>query len=325
MKKVAAVIFDRVNALDVTGPLEALAAVRDVAGTPGYDIAIWSLDGSQVRAESGIVLGGEPLPATPDAFDVLIVPGGAGLREPHRSAMFCEWLRTHEHRFERIVSVCTGAYALAEAGFLDGRCATTHWSFAADFAGRFPEVAVEQDALFLRDGKFATAGGVASGMDLALAIIEEDLGAEVARSVARWLVVFLRRGGRERQFSAPLRMEYAARDRLRDIGSWIAANLDADLTVESLAHRANLSVRQFTRRFRDSFGVPPATYVARQRLERARRALEKGGVPLEKLRRETGYGSVDGFRRAFQRQFGISPREYRRRLVSGLAMREPLQ
>lgn len=313
MRTVAVILFEGVNALDVAGPLEAFAAVRDESGAPAYAISCWSLDGGTVRSESGLQLSGEPLPDRPGRTDLLIVPGGAGLREPVRLAKAARWLGTHHERFQRIASVCTGAFALAESGLVDGQRATTHWRFAGELAARYPRVRVDPDALFIRDGKFFSSAGIAAGIDLSLALIELDHGARIATSVARELVVFLRRTGAQAQFSEPLKLQMRASDRLSSVCAWAANNLGADLSVPSLAQRAGLSERQFARLFVASFATPPAQYFARLRLDAARTALGQSRTSVDAVAHSVGFRSADGLRRAFEKRFGITPGEYQRR------------
>lgn len=317
MKTIAILLFEQVNALDVTGPLEAFAAARYDNGAPWYSARTWSLDRRTVTSESGVRLVADGTIGDAERADLLIVPGGAGIREPARLARAARWLRRHHRRFRRITAVCTGAYALAESGLLDGRKAATHWRFASDLARRYPRVTVEGDALFVKDGKYYSSGGITAGIDLAMSLIEEDCGPRVAMDVARELVVFLRRGGGQAQFSEPLRFQSVASSKLSGVCAWAAANLAADLSVEALAARAHLSPRQFSRLFRDTFDVPPARYVARLRLDAARVALAQPDAMVEQVARLTGFKSVEGFRRAFEKHFGIAPSQYQRRFSLG--------
>lgn len=311
-RTVAVLLYDRVHAVDVAGPSEALATARTEEGAPGYTVTFWSLDGGPVRTESGLTLLPDG-PADPErGADLLLVPGGRGVREPELLPRLAAWLRAHHPRFPTVVSVCTGAYALAEAGLLDGRRATTHWAHAEDLRRRYPEVEVDADALFLQDGKFVTSGGVTAGIDLALELIAHDVGHEASARVAREMVVFTRRSGSQAQFSEPLRLMARAPDRLAEVVRWAANHLDADLTVRALARRALLSPRQFSRRFREAFGEPPAAYVRRLRLDGARVLLEQGVHP-QKVGPAVGFTSMDGFRRAFEKRLGVTPGEYRTR------------
>ncbi len=311
-RTVAVLLYDRVNAIDVTGPLEAFATANSKSERDVYRIVSWAIADPVVRTESGLRLMADELVPKRPRGDVLILPGGAGVREERTLQALAGWLREHGRRFERVASVCTGAYALAESGLIDGRSVTTHWAFAADLRKRYPRVRVRPDALFLSDGRYYSSGGVTSGIDLALDLIERDLGVSMAMNVARELVVFLRRTGSQTQFSLPLRMQAQAAGRLGDVCRWAASHLDEDLSVESLATRAGLSARQFSRRFSAAFGAPPAAYIKRLRLDAGRTLLGEG-IGIAQVAHATGFGSSDGFRRAFESRFGVSPGEYQKR------------
>ncbi|MEL7492017.1 MAG: DJ-1/PfpI family protein [Pseudomonadota bacterium] len=311
-RTVAVILFDQVNAIDVAGPLEAFADATDDNGQCMYKIASWTIDELVVRTESGLKLCADrKAPLRPQA-DILIVPGGKGIRDERTLRLLADWLKKHNAKFDRIASVCTGAYALAEAGILNGRKVTTHWAFCADLQKRYPDLQVHADALFLRDGRFYSSGGVTAGIDLALDLIETDCGGAAAMKAARELVVFLRRTGSQKQFSMPLQMQSTASDRLNDVCKWAASNLQSDLSIETLAARAGLSARQFSRRFHEAFGSPPAAYIKRMRLDAGRTMLGQG-VSISRAAHGSGFASPDGFRRAFEGQYGISPSEYQKR------------
>ncbi|OIJ93076.1 GlxA family transcriptional regulator [Streptomyces monashensis] len=304
------VLFDGVQSLDVTGPMEVFAGAEK--HTPGsYRIRTASLDGGPVRTSSGLTL--VPDGALTAASDphTLVVPGGAGTRAP--DPRLIDWLRAHGPRARRLVSVCTGAILLAAAGLLDGRRATTHWAYCDKLARDHPAVTVEPDPIYVRDAEVATSAGVTSGIDLALALVEEDLDRDVALDIARHLVVFLRRPGNQAQFSAQLAAQTAQRAPLREVQQWITEHPAGDLTVESLAARARLSPRHFARAFREETGMTPGRYVDRVRLEHARRLLEDTADGIEEIARAGGYGTPEAMRRAFLRALGTSPAEYRRR------------
>ncbi|MGP4011828.1 GlxA family transcriptional regulator [Streptomyces sp. 4N124] len=309
-RTVLVVLFDGVQSLDVTGPVEVFAGAEK--HTPGtYRIRTASVDGAPVRTSSGLTLVPDgALDAVPDPH-TLLVPGGQGTRRP--DALLTDWLREHGPRAERLVSVCTGAILLAEAGLLDGRRATTHWAYADKLAGDHPAVRVDADPIYIRDGQVSTSAGVTSGIDLALALVEEDLGREVALTIARHLVVFLRRPGNQAQFSAQLAAQTAQREPLREVQQWITEHPDADLTVEALAARARLSPRHFARAFQTETGMTPGRYVDRVRLEHARRLLEDTSDGIEEISRISGYGTPEAMRRAFVKSLGTAPAEYRRR------------
>ncbi|MFF8860637.1 GlxA family transcriptional regulator [Streptomyces sp. NPDC015139] len=304
------VLFDGVQSLDVTGPLEVFAgAERHTPGT--YRIRTASLDGGPVRASSGLTLVPDgALTEEPDPH-TLLVPGGEGTRSPDRR--LTDWLRARGPRAGRLVSVCTGAVLLAAAGLLDGRRATTHWAHCDRLARDHPAVRVDPEPIYVRDGHVSTSAGVTSGIDLALALVEEDLDRDVALAVARHLVVFLRRPGNQAQFSAQLAAQTAQRAPLREVQRWITEHPAGDLTVDSLAARARLSPRHFARAFRDETGTTPGRYVDRVRLEHARRLLEDSADGIEEISRASGYGTPEAMRRAFVRALGTPPAEYRRR------------
>ncbi|MGA8803441.1 MAG: helix-turn-helix domain-containing protein, partial [Solirubrobacterales bacterium] len=223
------------------------------------------------------------------------------------------WIRSAARRSRRVTSVCSGSFLLARAGLLEGKTVTTHWASTAELARRHPELKVDPKPIFVRDGDVWTSAGVTSGMDLSLALVEEDLGRKIAMEVARWLVLFLQRPGGQAQFSSHLQTQLAERRPLRELQSWIADNLDADLRVESLAERASMSGRNFARFFRRETGMTPAAYVEVLRVERARQLLEEASDPVELVAAQCGFGTPETMRRAFARRVGSTPAEYRSR------------
>jgi transcriptional regulator GlxA family with amidase domain len=330
MRTVLIVLFDGVQSLDVTGPLEVFAGAnrwqsgRDhsPAGPsgpdgPAYRIRTASLSGRPVRTSSGLrlapneSLGQDEILQDESGLDVLLVPGGEGTRDADPDLV--AWLSTHGPRAGRLVSVCTGAFLLAEAGLLDRRRVTTHWAYCATLAARFPEITVDPDPIFVTDGHVTTSAGVTAGIDLALALVEDDLGRDAALDIARHLVVFLRRPANQAQFSTQLAAQLADREPLREVQRWITDHPAADLSVETLASRASLSPRQFARAFAAEVGMPPGRYVDRVRLETARRRMEDTADGVEETARRCGYGTPEAMRRAFVRALGVSPAEYRRR------------
>ena len=316
MRTVLIVLFDGVQSLDVTGPLEVFAGAnrwhsgRD-QDRPAYLIRTASLGGGAVRTSSGLRLAPDEDLADEAGPDVLIVPGGEGTRRAEPALI--AWLRVQGPRARRLVSVCTGAFLLAEAGLLDRRRVTTHWAYCDTLAARFPEITVDPDPIFVRDGNVITSAGVTAGIDLALALVEDDLGRDAALDIARHLVVFLRRPANQAQFSTQLAAQLADREPLREVQRWIADHPAADLSVETLASLASLSPRQFARAFTAEVGMPPGRYVDRVRLETARRRMEDTSDGVEETARLCGYGTPEGMRRAFIRALGVSPAEYRRR------------
>jgi transcriptional regulator GlxA family with amidase domain len=317
VRTVLIVLFDDVQSLDVTGPLEVFAGARDHQGNRAYRVRTASLGGAGVRTTSGLGLapdGDLREQGREDPPDLLIVPGGKGARR--RDPELVAWVRDHAPRAPRVASVCTGAFLLAAAGLLDGRRATTHWSQCAALREQYPAVEVDPDPIYVKDGNFTTSAGVTAGIDLALALVEDDLGRDMALAIARQLVVFLRRPGNQAQFSAQLSAQVARRAPLRDVQQWIAEHPAGDLSVESLAERASLSPRHFARAFAAEVGMPPGRYVERTRLEAARRHLEDTAEGVEQTARACGYRTPEAMRRAFVEALGVSPAEYRRRFRS---------
>ncbi|MFE9811666.1 GlxA family transcriptional regulator [Streptomyces sp. NPDC005548] len=310
MRTVLIVLVDGVQSLDVTGPLEVFAGAEAYrAGS--YRVRTASLDGAPVRCSSGLVLVPDHTLAEAPAPHTLLVPGGRGTRRP--DPRLVDWLRAHGPGAERLVSVCTGAILLAAAGLLDGRRATTHWAYCEQLARDHPAVEVDPDPIYVRDGHVATSAGVTSGIDLALALVEDDLDRAAALTIARHLVVFLRRPGNQAQFSVQLAAQTARREPLREVQQWISEHPGADLSVESLAARARLSPRHFARAFQSETGMTPGRYVERVRLEHARRLLEDTPDGVEGISRASGYGTPEAMRRAFVKTLGSAPAEYRRR------------
>jgi transcriptional regulator GlxA family with amidase domain len=309
-------LFDDVQSLDVTGPLEVFTgATRYLAKqgnpTPPYRITTASIDGHPIRTSSGLTITPDTDLHHTDTPHTLLVPGGPGSRDPQPHLV--EWLRHNTNTAHRIVSVCTGAFLLAEAGLLTGRRATTHWQHCQRLADRHPDITVDPEPIYVRDGNIATSAGVTSGIDLALALVEEDIGRDAALTIARYLVVFLRRPGNQSQFSTHLRAQTAHREPLRDVQRWITEHPAADLSIDVLAHRASLSPRQFARAFTAETGATPGHYVDATRLETARRLLEDTDDPIEHIAHTSGYHTTEAMRRAFHRTLGLSPTEYRRR------------
>ncbi|MGW8800925.1 GlxA family transcriptional regulator [Streptomyces sp. NPDC055775] len=309
-RSVLVVLFDGVQSLDVTGPMEVFAGAARFPDVT-YDLRTASLDGAPVRTSVGLTLVPDGSLADAEPPHTLLVPGGQGTRAPDPALV--DWLRAHAPHAERLVSVCTGALLLAEAGLLDGHRATTHWVVAEHLARTYPAVEVDPDPIFVRDGKLATSAGVTAGIDLSLALVEEDFGRQIALTVARHLVVFLRRPGNQAQFSAQLTSQIARREPLREVQHWITAHPGDDLSVEALAARARLSPRHFARAFQAETGQTPGRYVERVRLEHARRLLEDTTDGVAHVAHACGYGTPEAMRRAFIKTLGTAPAEYRRR------------
>ena len=311
--------FDDVQALDVTGPWEVFNTAGLIVGR-APELRLLTPGGREVRANSGLRMAADGDIAGYDGdVGTLVVPGGLGVRDAIRDPGLVAAVGALAGRARRVAGVCTGAFLLAEAGLLDGRRATTHWASCDRLAEGYPEVAVESDPIFVRDGDVFTSAGVTAGMDLALALAEEDHGPGPALQAARMLVVYARRPGGQAQFSVQLSHQMAEREPIRELQGWIADNLESDLSVGELAGRVHLSERQFARVFRREVGTSPADYVERLRVERARSILETGRAPLDAVAARCGFAGAEVMRRAFQRRLGTSPREYRDRFRPPLA------
>ena len=314
--------------LDVLGPHEVFRGATDALaagvgrGAPYAPVVAGARRGL-VRSEGGLAIEATgslaSLASSRSPIDTLIVAGGRGARRAIEDRRLLSLVRRVAARSRRVASVCTGAYVLAAAGLLDGKRASTHWAYCDDLARRFPAVAVERDPIYVRDGSVWTSAGVTAGIDLALAMVEADLGRDVATTVARWMVVFVRRAGGQSQFSAQLAAQAAAREPLRDLQSWVLDHPSAPLDVPSLARRAGMSVRNFARAFRAETGLTPGAYVERARLDTARRLLETSSASVEEIARRSGFGTPESLRRAFVRRVGLAPREYRSRFGRDLA------
>ncbi len=322
-RRVVLVAFPDVQILDVTGPLEVFSSAtrehreRGMAGGPAYTVEVVARTKGPLATSSGVeIVASRALRDVRGGVDTLIVAGGVGTQAAVRDAALVDWIRRTGPRARRLASVCTGTFLLAEAGLLDGRRAVTHWRSCEQLARRYPRVRVEPDPIFIADGGVYTSAGVCAGMDLALALVEEDLGREIALAVAQRLVVFLKRPGGQSQFSAQLQAQQAEREPLQELQAWIVANPEADLSVEALAARIGMSPRNFARVFTREIGTTPARYVEQARIEAARRRLEESDAPIERVAGECGFGTAETMRRAFQRSLRVSPADYRGRFRS---------
>ena len=314
--RIGIVGFDEVTALDIVGPAEAFASALAGAGNGNlkrcYEISIIGLTNRRFVSESGIVFHPTAVLEFAPKIDTLVIPGGSGLREPAVNRKIATWIARKSKQFRRIASVCTGLYGLAATGLLENRRATTHWRFTADIARRFPKLRLEPNALFIKDGKFYSSAGVTAGIDLSLALIEEDFGSKVALAVARELVVYLKRPGGQEQFSEPLQFQTHADDRFAELATWMANNPHQKMSIDALARRVSLSPRQFYRRFKEQFGSSPAMFAETLRLNEARRRLTAAEASVKNVAESVGFNDPDSFRRAFTRRFRIPPSAFRR-------------
>jgi transcriptional regulator GlxA family with amidase domain len=319
-RHVALVAFPDVQTLDVVGPLEVFASAARWLTACGrrrddaYTVEILARAPGAVVTSSGVRLGVDrSLARARRGIDTLLVAGGVGVAAALRDRALLAWLKTSAPRVRRLGAVCSGTFLLAEAGLLDGRRATTHWRACDELARRYPRVTVEPDPIFVRDGRIYTSAGVTAGMDLALALVEEDHGRTVALHVARELVLFLRRPGGQSQFSAQLAAQAAEREPLKELQAWIAEHPGADLAVAALAGRVAMSPRNFARVFAHEVGLTPARYVEQVRVEAARRRLEESGAGVDAVAADCGFGSAESMRRAFLRTVRVTPSAYRSR------------
>lgn len=326
-RRVMMLVYDAAQVLDIAGPIQLLStAVTLPGGKPVYDIELVAEERGPVSTTSGLVLRvdrsiGDVSPAELADIDTFMVTGGLGSRAAMEDERLLAFVRQAAAPARRVVSICTGAVILAAAGLLEGRRATTHWAFAPTMRKRFPGVTVEEDAIYVRDGKFWTSAGVTAGMDLALALIEEDAGREMALTLARQHVMYLMRPGGQSQFSAQLAAQRVEDVRLARICSFVVENPREDLSVPALAARAAMSERSFARHFVAETGFTPAQFVERARLDEACRRLADGDHSLDAVSADAGFGAAERMRRAFIRHLGVTPGRYRERFRT--ARRDP--
>ena len=319
-RRVVVVVFPEFQMLDAVGPIEVFdAATRLLEASKrargrGYRVEVAAPRAGAVASSNGLpVLVEHSLASLRGDIDTLVVAGGFGTRKLVEDVKTVAGIRRVAARSRRVTSVCTGALLLAETGLLDGKRAVTHWAFTDELARRYPRIRVEADPIYVKEGRVYTSAGVTSGMDLALALVEEDHGREIALAVARWLVLFLKRPGGQSQFSVQLSQQTASREPIRDLQWWILDHLDDDLSVEALAERVAMSPRNFARVFTREIGVTPARYVEIARVEAARRRLEESSSSVEEIADRCGFGTAETMRRAFLRNVRVPPADYRDR------------
>ena len=324
-KHVVIVGYDEFTSLDLSGPLEAFssAVIENARGNPQpcYRVTIAALGAKTFSSESGLCVTANHSLSSVRQVDTLLIPGGRGMRNPSTGERLAAWINERINRIRRVASICTGVYGLASTGLLNGRRVTTHWKFSNDLAARYPKLKVDANPLYIQEGKFYTSAGVTAGIDLSLALIEEDFGPQVALAVARELVVYMKRSGGQDQFSEPLKFQMASASRLADLPAWITGHLDQDLSVEVLAQRVHLCPRQFSRRFKAEFKSSPAAFVQRLRLDEARTRLAGANCSVETVADSVGFHDPDSFRRAFVKCFGVPPQQYRSRFASDRKIR----
>lgn len=315
MRRIGFLIFNGIQSLDLSGPWEAFHVAGGLGGG-AYEKVLIGPTAAPVQSSSGLTFVPSETFATAGSLDTLVIPGGSGARDTEIQAQVCPWICTMAARTPRVMTVCTGSFLLAASGLLTGKRATTHWRHVDEFRAKHPHVVLEDDALFLHDGKFYTSAGVTAGIDLALKLIEDDYGPQVALTVARQLVVYFRRGGTQAQFSEPLRFQARAMPLFAELAAWMLANLHQELRIDVLAKRVGMSPRNFCRKFKAEFQDTPARYVERLRLDYARQLLEQKDWRIEEIAQACGFDNSDRLRRSFRRHFALSPIDYRRRFAA---------
>lgn len=317
-------VFPDVQPLDAVGPLEVFTEANHAwrarhpedDALPYAPVLVAGRAGPVIGSSGYALVAQRSIAQVRGRLDTLIVAGGLGTREAIRDHRLVEWIRHQATQARRVASVCTGAFLLAEAGLLDGLRVTTHWGTCDRLQAGYPSLRVDPEPIFVREGRIWTSAGVTSGMDLALALVEEDLGRDIALAVARHLVLFLQRPGGQSQFSAQLSGQMAEREPLRELQVWMAEHPDADLSVEALARRVGMSPRHFARVFTREVGMTPARFVEEIRVEAARRRLEEAEEGVEAVAAASGFGTAETLRRAFLRVLGVGPTAYRSRFHS---------
>jgi len=317
MPKVIHVLaFPNVQVLDVTGPLQVFASANDLARQQGlplpYAASVIAAQTEPVMTSAGLALVAEPLPPADAPCDTLVIAGGWGVYGAAEDAALVDWVRQKAAHSRRMTSVCTGAFLLAASGLLDGRRVVTHWTRCEELALKYPSVQVEANPIFIQQGSLWTSAGVTAGIDLCLALVEQDLGRAVALEVARHLVVFLKRPGGQSQFSVTLSLQKGG-SRFCELHAWIADHLTLDLNIATLAAQAGMSERSFVRHYRAETGQTPARAVELIRVETARRQLSDSTAPIKRIAVQCGFGCEETLRRSFLRAVSITPQAYRER------------
>ena len=325
VRHIGMLAFAGCEILDVCGPLDIFCYTNFIlqhlgkTSQPVYSFEILAEQAGPVATTFGVkIVADRGFAEAGDGFDTLIVAGGVGAMATRENGEMIEWIRQTSLSVRRVASICTGAFLLAESGLLDGRKATTHWNYCENLARDYPTVQVEPDRIFIRDGTFYTSGGITAGIDLALALVEDDWGSEVANRVARFLLVFFRRPGGQSQFSSFIPVEAKTRMDVRELQGWIIDHPTADLSVEALAERLSMSPRNFARVFLKEVGTTPASFVEQVRINVARSKIEQTKLPLKLISEQSGFGSDEQMRRAFQRHLKVSPQDYRERFQFNL-------
>jgi transcriptional regulator GlxA family with amidase domain len=311
-------VLPRTGVLNIAGPWDVLGHANDLLGRPAYELAMFGPRAPGIETRFGMQVSGiRPLPRGGARLPDVAIVAGAPVNTPlPEREQLVAWLRRHHARIPTVVSICTGAFVLGAAGVLDGRRATTHWMFLAELRARFPAVRVVDEGIFVKDGRVWTSAGITAGIDLTLALVEEDHGHRLAMDVARRLVLFLRRSGNQAQFSAALRRQDGEPSKLRDISAFVVEHIDGPLPVERLARGVGMSVRTLSRWCREQLGESPAELVRRLRVDEARRLLEETSLPLKDITARTGLGDASTMWRVFTQLLGVTPAAYRQRFAA---------
>lgn len=321
-KSIGIIIFGGCNIIDATGPAGVFGAANELAKDRGINLMPYSIQfigttiGPIATSAGPSLYASKAIDRAAEDIDTLICAGGVGTRVMSFDTTAVTAVANLASKARRVVSVCTGAFVLAASGILDGKRAVTHWAHCENLARRFPEIQVDPDPIFVRDENVYTSAGITAGMDLALALIEEDLGRSFAMDVAKEMVMFLKRPGSQAQFSDHLRVQMAPDGKLKDVQLWVLKNLTDDHTVESLAARATMSPRSFYRHFKETTGITPSRFVADSRVDAAKRLLEESPLQIKAIAAKCGFGDEERMRRTFHRRIGISPDDYRQRFSS---------
>ncbi|OPB32781.1 GlxA family transcriptional regulator [Pseudomonas fluorescens] len=308
--------FENVQVLDVTGPLQVFASANDLARQRGlqlpYAVNVIATQAGPVMTSAGLALLAEPLPAIDQPCDTLVIAGGWGVYGVAEDPTLVQWVRDKSRHTRRMASVCTGAFLLAASGLLDGCRVATHWTRCEELARKFPALTVEANPIFIQQGAVWTSAGVTAGIDLCLALVEDDLGRAIALEVARHLVVFLKRPGGQSQFSVTLSLQKSD-SRFAELHAWIADNLTLELSIATLAAQAGMSERSFVRHYRTETGQTPARAVELIRVENARRQLADSTTSIKRIAMQCGFGCEETLRRSFLRALSVTPQAYRER------------
>lgn len=316
MIAVGIVIYPDIQALDLAGALDCFGqanqALVAVGKPPYYRIFTLSQSKNNFRAENGLQLCAEFSLEDCPRIDYLVVPGGAGARSLTSDPIFMKWLQEQGAKSQKLLSICTGAYLLAHSGLLDGLVLATHWRFAEDLQKRYPKVCVNPTELYVKVGKFYSSGGMTAGIDLCLAVIEQDLGVSIAQSIAQELVMYLRRSGKQSQYASPLKIQHSSDQRFTRLQNWLLDNLAQHLTVGDMALKVALSERQFRRVFQARFSMSPMDYLLHLRLDKARSLLLCDGYTLQRISQDVGVKDARNLIRLFNKAFGCTPGDYKK-------------